>query len=72
MNRFLLDSTRITYTSALSPNADAHLEQGELAYHLVKWLYRRTNKHNAMKQIGQCVRQLERTRLAANHHRLNT
>ncbi len=58
-------------SSAPSPNADAHLEQGELAHCLVKWLYGRTNKHDAIRQIGQRVRWLEHTWLAADRYRLN-
>jgi hypothetical protein len=62
----------MTCSSALSPNADAHFEQGELAHRLVKRLYGRTNKRDAMRQIGQRVRRLECARLAADRHRLNT
>src|SRR6266851_8722915 len=58
-------------SSAPSPNADAHLEQGELAHRLVKRLYGRTNKCDATRQIGQCIRRLECARLVADCHRLN-
>jgi hypothetical protein len=57
-------------SSADDPSTDAHLEQRELAHCLVKWLYGRTNKHDATWQIGQHVRQLECAQLAADHHQL--
>ena len=39
-------------------------DQGELAYCMVKWLYGRTNKRNAAKQIGQHVLRLEHAQVS--------
>lgn len=44
--------------------------QGELAHHLVKHLYSRTNKWNAAKQIGKHVWRLEKAQLAAGCRKL--
>ena len=38
--------------------------QGELAHHFVKWLYGRTNKNNAIKQIAKNECQNARLRCA--------
>jgi hypothetical protein len=57
-------------SSANNPSTDAHLEQGGLAYRLVKRLYGITNKHDVMQQIGQHVRRLECAQLAADCHQL--
>jgi len=38
----------------------------------MKWLYGRTNKCEATRQIGQCVRQLEHAQLVADHDWLKT
>jgi hypothetical protein len=54
-------------SSAESPKVDAYLKQGEQTHHLVKWLYRRTNKHNATMQIGWHIRQIEHVQLAIEH-----
>ncbi len=60
------------YSSADDPNADAHLEQGELAHCLVKRLYGRTNKRDMTRQIRQNIRRLERAQLTADCHQLKT
>ena len=68
----LLGHFPILWHSADKPNADAHLEQGELAHLLVKRLYGRTNKCDATRQIGQHIRWLECARNAADRHWLKT
>jgi len=45
--------------------------KGELAHHLVKQLYGRTNKRDATKQIGQHIRQVERAQKRAKMETIN-
>ena len=46
--------------------------QGELAHRLVKWLYGRTNKRDAAKQIRRHVRRLEQAQVAEEQLKMKT